>query len=170
MGWSVERSAGSRTAGEMRDSEAVSARAAPRVSIVIPVYNEEPNLEPLYRRLAPVADAIAGGAEMVFVDDGSADRSLALLRELAARDRRVRVLSFNRNYGQHAAVFAGLEVARGAAVVTLDADLQNPPEDIPKLLAKIDEGFDMVGGWREDRQGTPFRRPAPRAMNAGMRR
>ncbi len=170
MGWSVERSAGSRTAGEMRDSEAVSARAVPRVSIVIPVYNEEPNLEPLYRRLAPVADAIAGGAEMVFVDDGSADRSLALLRELAARDRRVRVLSFNRNYGQHAAVFAGLEVARGAAVVTLDADLQNPPEDIPKLLAKIDEGFDMVGGWREDRKDTLFRRLASRAINAVMRR
>src|SRR5262249_6928599 len=159
------------TAGEMRDSEALSPQAAaPRVSIIVPVYNEEPNLVPLYRRLAPVADAIAGGAEMVFVDDGSADGSLALLRELAARDRRLRVLSFNRNYGQHAAVFAGLEVARGAAVVTLDADLQNPPEDIPKLLAKIDEGFDVVGGWREDRKDTRFRRLASRAINAVMRR
>jgi undecaprenyl-phosphate 4-deoxy-4-formamido-L-arabinose transferase len=176
MGRSVEASAGSRAAGEERASEARPAvapagpAAPPRVSIVIPVYDEEPNLEPLYRRLAPVADAIAGGAEIIFVDDGSADRSLALLRALAAGDRRVRVLSFNRNYGQHAAVFAGLEVARGDAVVTLDADLQNPPEDIPRLLAKIDEGFDMVGGWRENRKDTLFRRVASRAINAVMRR
>jgi undecaprenyl-phosphate 4-deoxy-4-formamido-L-arabinose transferase len=146
------------------------AATAPRVSIVVPVFNEEPNLDLLYRRLAPVADRLAGGAEMIFVDDGSSDRSLELLREIAARDRRVRVLSFNRNYGQHAAVFAGLEVARGTAVVTLDADLQNPPEDIPKLLAKIDEGFDMVGGWRENRKDTLFRRVASRAINAVMRR
>jgi undecaprenyl-phosphate 4-deoxy-4-formamido-L-arabinose transferase len=142
----------------------------PRVSIVIPVLNEEQNLGPLHARLAPVMDGIPGGAEVVFVDDGSADRSLAVLRELAKRDRRVRVVSFNRNYGQHAAVFAGLDAARGQTVVTLDADLQNPPEDIPRLLAKIDEGFDVVGGWRENRKDTLFRRWASRQVNRLMRR
>ncbi|HVT59324.1 MAG TPA: glycosyltransferase [Thermoanaerobaculia bacterium] len=159
------------------------------VSVIIPVFNEEPNLEALYRRLAPVMDDLAapasasgGGAsggdphaeigviEAIFVDDGSVDRSLELLRGLAARDRRVRVLSFNRNYGQHAAVMAGLEVARGETIVTLDADLQNPPEDIPRLLAKIGEGFDVVGGYREHRQDTLFRRLASRLINHWMRR
>ncbi len=146
------------------------AAARPAVSIVIPVYNEEPNLEALYARLAPVMDGIYGGSEAIFVDDGSADRSLALLRGLAARDPRLRVISFNRNYGQHAAVLAGFEVTRGDTVVTLDADLQNPPEDIPKLLAKAAEGFDVVGGWREERQDTWFRRFASRQVNRLMRR
>jgi undecaprenyl-phosphate 4-deoxy-4-formamido-L-arabinose transferase len=146
------------------------ATAAPAVSIVVPVYNEEPNLEALYARLAPVMDATPGGAEAIFVDDGSADRSLALLRGLAARDPRLRVISFNRNYGQHAAVMAGFEVTRGDTVVTLDADLQNPPEDIPKLLAKAAEGFDVVGGWRAERQDTWFRRFASRQVNRVMRR
>jgi undecaprenyl-phosphate 4-deoxy-4-formamido-L-arabinose transferase len=146
------------------------AAAAPAVSIVVPVYNEEPNLEALYARLAPVMDATPGGAEAIFVDDGSADRSLALLRGLAARDPRLRVISFNRNYGQHAAVMAGFEVTRGDTVVTLDADLQNPPEDIPKLLAKAAEGFDVVGGWRAERQDTWFRRFASRQVNRVMRR
>jgi len=144
--------------------------AAPRVSIVIPVFNEEQNLPALYARLAPVMDGIAGGVEAILVDDGSADRSLEILREIAGRDRRVRVVAFNRNYGQHAAVFTGLEMSRGDVVVTLDADLQNQPEDIPNLLAKFDEGFDVVGGWREDRKDTPFRRFASRRVNAMMRR
>jgi undecaprenyl-phosphate 4-deoxy-4-formamido-L-arabinose transferase len=142
---------------------------APRVSIVIPVFNEEQNLAALYARLAPVMDTIAGGVEVILVDDGSADRSLAILREIAARDPRVRVVSFNRNYGQHAAVFTGLDMSRGAVVVTLDADLQNQPEDIPKLLAKFDEGFDVVGGWRQNRKDTAFRRWASRRVNAMMR-
>src|SRR5436190_22187608 len=118
------------------------------VSIGVPVFNEELNLEALYARLAPVMDGIAGGVEAVFVDDGSADRSLEILRALAKKDARVRVLSFNRNYGQHAAIFAGFDAVSGRAVVTIDADLQNPPEDIPALLAKIAEGFDVVGGRR----------------------
>jgi undecaprenyl-phosphate 4-deoxy-4-formamido-L-arabinose transferase len=149
---------------------APAVSAAPAASIVIPVFNEEPNLRALYARLAPVMDGIAGGAEAIFVDDGSADRSLELLRGLAAADPRVRVISFNRNYGQHAAVMAGLEVTRGETVVTLDADLQNPPEDIPKLLAKAAEGFDVVGGWRADRKDTWFRRWASRQINRMMRR
>lgn len=144
--------------------------APPAASIVIPVFNEEPNLAPLYARLAPVMDGIRGGAEAIFVDDGSADRSLELLRSMAATDPRVRVISFNRNYGQHAAVMAGLEVTRGETVVTLDADLQNPPEDIPKLLAKAAEGFDVVGGWRADRKDSWFRRWASRRINRLMRR
>ena len=148
-----------------------AASPAPRVSIVIPVYNEEANLPLLYQRLAPVLDAIAGGVEVVLVDDGSADRSLEILRDLAAGDQRIKVLSFNRNYGQHAAVFAGFEAARGRqTVVTLDADLQNLPEDIPKLLAKAAEGFDVVGGVRQNRQDTWFRRWASRRTNALMRR
>jgi undecaprenyl-phosphate 4-deoxy-4-formamido-L-arabinose transferase len=142
---------------------------APRVSIVIPVFDEEQNLHALYDRLAPVMDGIAGGVEAILVDDGSADRSLALLRDLAAQDPRVKVIAFNRNYGQHAAVFAGLEASSGQVVVTLDADLQNPPEDIPKLLAKTDEGFDVVGGWREERKDTAFRRFASRLINRMMR-
>ncbi len=143
---------------------------APRVSIVVPVWNEEANLEALYARLAPVIDAVAGGVEVVFVDDGSSDRSLDILRELARRDPRLRIVSFNRNYGQHAAVMAGFEVSSGGTVVTLDADLQNPPEEIPKLLAKADEGFDVVGGAREHRQDSVFRRLASKQVNALMRR
>jgi undecaprenyl-phosphate 4-deoxy-4-formamido-L-arabinose transferase len=146
------------------------AATPPAVSIVIPVFDEELNLAPLYARLAPVMDRIAGGAEAIFVDDGSADHSLELLRGLAAADPRVRVISFNRNYGQHAAVMAGLEVTRGETVVTLDADLQNPPEDIPRLLAKVAEGFDVVGGWRAERKDTWFRRWASRQINRMMRR
>jgi undecaprenyl-phosphate 4-deoxy-4-formamido-L-arabinose transferase len=142
----------------------------PRLSIVIPVFNEEANLEPLYERLAPVIGGLDGGVEVVFVDDGSADRSLELLRGFARRDPRVRVVSFNRNYGQHAAVMAGFEVTRGATVVTLDADLQNPPEDIPKLLAKAEEGFDVVGGWRAHRQDSLLRKVASRSINRVMRR
>ena len=141
-----------------------------RLSLVIPVFNEEKNLELLWARLRPVIDAITGGVEVVFVDDGSSDGSLRLLRELAARDRRVKVVSFNRNYGQHAAVMSGFEVTRGATVVTLDADLQNPPEEIPKLLAKADEGFDVVGGWRENRHDSLFRRIASKQINLAMRR
>ena len=140
----------------------------PRASIVIPVWNEEGNLPALYQRLAPVMDAI-GEVETILVDDGSSDRSLPILREIAARDPRVKVISFNRNYGQHAAVMAGLEASRGRTVITLDADLQNPPEDIPKLLAKAEEGFDVVGGWREQRKDTFFRRFASRQVNRVMR-
>lgn len=147
-----------------------AAASRPAVSIVVPVYNEEANLLPLYERLAPVMDRIGGGAEAILVDDGSADRTLEILRTLAARDPRLRVISFNRNYGQHAAVMAGFEVTRGDTVVTLDADLQNPPEDIPKLLAKAAEGFDIVGGWRERRQDSWFRRFASRLTNRLMRR
>jgi len=143
---------------------------APSVSVVIPVFDEEASLGPLWARLAPVLDGLGREVEAIFVDDGSGDHSLEILRDMAAKDPRVRVVSFNRNYGQHAAVFAGFEAATGDIIVTLDADLQNMPEDIPRLVAKIEEGFDVVGGWRQARKDTVFRRIASRITNALMAR
>ncbi len=130
----------------------------PAVSIVIPVHNEEANLDLLYERLERVLGELAQPYEVIFIDDGSRDRSLDLLCRLQEKHEAVRVIVFNRNYGQHAAVFAGLEHARGAVIVTLDADLQNPPEEIPRLLDKIGEGYDVVGGWRHNRQDPAVRR------------
>jgi undecaprenyl-phosphate 4-deoxy-4-formamido-L-arabinose transferase len=128
------------------------------VSVVIPVHNEEASLEPLYERLERVLEDLAQPYEVIFVDDGSRDGSLELLCRLLEKHDAVRVIQLNRNYGQHAAVFAGLDHARGDVVVTLDADLQNPPEEIPRLLDKISEGHDVVGGWRQSRQDHMIRR------------
>jgi undecaprenyl-phosphate 4-deoxy-4-formamido-L-arabinose transferase len=139
---------------------------SPDVSIVIPVYNEEAGLAQLFARLYPALDALERSYEIVFVNDGSVDRSAAMLREQFARRPDVtRVVLFNGNYGQHLAIMAGFEHARGRRVVTLDADLQNPPEEIGKLLAKMDEGYDYVGTIRLMRQDTAFRRYASRLMN-----
>lgn len=138
----------------------------PYLSAVIPVYNEEDNLRPLFDRLVAVLDAIGKPFEIVFTNDGSVDRSSAVLRELyERRPNEVRVIEFNGNFGQHMAIMAAFEYVRGEVVVTLDADLQNPPEDIPKLLEKIEQGFDVVGGYRRDRQDTWFRRNASRFIN-----
>jgi undecaprenyl-phosphate 4-deoxy-4-formamido-L-arabinose transferase len=137
----------------------------PAVSVVIPVYNEEANLEALYERLEPVLDGLARRYEVIFVDDGSRDRSLEILCRLQEKYDAVRVIQLNRNYGQHAAVFAGLDHARGDVIVTLDADLQNPPEEIPRLLDKIAEGHDVVGGWRQNRQDHIIRRFLSWAVN-----
>ena len=139
----------------------------PRVSVVIPVYNEEAVLPALFARLYPALDALGESYEVIFVNDGSADRSAALLREqFQRRPDTTRVILFNGNYGQHMAIVAGFERCRGERVVTLDADLQNPPEEIAKLLAKMNEGYDYVGGIRQERQDTIFRRKASRMMNA----
>jgi undecaprenyl-phosphate 4-deoxy-4-formamido-L-arabinose transferase len=137
----------------------------PSLSVVIPVYNEEANLDALYGRLAPVLARTGRRYEVVFVDDGSADRSLEILRRLHDTHASVRVISLNRNYGQHAAVFAGLDHARGEVIVTLDADLQNPPEEIPRLLAQVDDGHDVVGGWRRHRRDPLMRRVLSWGMN-----
>ena len=120
-----------------------------KVSVVVPVYNEEGNLPELIQRLSAVMDGLGRPYELIFVDDGSRDRSLEIL-EAAARERpgRMRVLELARNFGQHQAILAAFENVTGDVVVTLDADLQNPPEEIPKLLAKFDEGYDVVGGVR----------------------
>jgi undecaprenyl-phosphate 4-deoxy-4-formamido-L-arabinose transferase len=140
-------------------------QAAETVSIVIPVYNEASNLPALWRRLEAVLGQIARECEVVFVDDGSSDDSLSFLREVAGRDGRVRVVELARNFGQHSALLAGFRNSRGDIVVTLDADLQNPPEDIPRLIEAIDAGNDVVGGWREERQDKTYRRLASRMHN-----
>jgi len=140
---------------------------APKLSVVIPVYNEEAVLPALFARLYPALDALGASYEVIFINDGSADRSAALLREqFQRRPDATRVILFSGNYGQHMAIVAGFEHSRGERVVTLDADLQNPPEEIAKLLAKMDEGYDYVGGVRYERQDTAFRRNASRMMNA----
>ncbi|MFL6649500.1 MAG: glycosyltransferase [Sulfurifustis sp.] len=139
----------------------------PDISVVIPVYNEAENLEALFTRLTGVLDRLARPYELVFTNDGSRDKSLALLREFhRRRPNEVRVIDFNGNFGQHMAIMAAFEHVRGDIVVTLDADLQNPPEEIPKLIAAIDAGHDVVGSYRKDRQDTAFRRYASRVINA----
>lgn len=143
--------------------------ARPELSVVIPVYNEEANLGPLFERLTAVLDGIGRPFEIVFTNDGSRDRSGAILEEFHhSRPRQVRVIGLNGNFGQHMAIMAAFERARGDVVVTLDADLQNPPEEIPKLLAAIDAGHDVVGGYRKDRRDPLFRRCASRMIN-GLR-
>jgi undecaprenyl-phosphate 4-deoxy-4-formamido-L-arabinose transferase len=140
--------------------------SAPRVSVVIPVYNEEDALPALFARLYPALDALGRPYELLLIDDGSRDRSPQLLREQFERRPEVtRVLLLAGNFGQHMAILAGFERARGEVVVTLDADLQNPPEEIARLLAKFDEGHDYVGSYRRTREDNAFRRIASRLMN-----
>ena len=139
---------------------------APRLSVVIPVFNEEAGLAELFDRLYPALDALATPYEVLFVNDGSRDRSAAMLREQFQRRPDVtRVILFNANYGQHMAIIAGFDHCRGERVVTLDADLQNPPEEIGRLLAAMDAGHDYVGGVRRTRQDSWWRHAASRAMN-----
>jgi len=130
----------------------------PEISVVIPVFNEEDNLVELHARLAATMDPVGRPWEVIYVDDGSKDRSWDLLSRIQAADPHVRLVRFNRNYGQHMAIFAGFEKVRGSVVVTLDADLQNPPEEVPKLVAKLDEGFDVVSGWRQNRHDSVLRK------------
>ena len=139
---------------------------APQLSVVIPVFNEEPSLPDLFARLYPALDALGVRYEVVFVNDGSRDRSAALLREQQQRrPDATTVVLFNANYGQHQAIVAGFERCTGERVVTMDADLQNPPEEIGKLLAAMDRGHDYVGGVRIAREDSWWRRWASKAMN-----
>ncbi len=139
----------------------------PSVSVIIPVYNEEDGLDALFTRLYPALDALGQSYEIVFINDGSRDRSPAILREqFAQRPDVTRVVLFNGNFGQHMAIMAGFEASRGEVIVTLDADLQNPPEEIVNLVAKMREGYDYVGTIRRQRQDSWFRRHASRAMNS----
>jgi glycosyltransferase involved in cell wall biosynthesis len=132
------------------------------LSLVVPIYNEEENLPLLFDSVHAALDPYQGSWELVLVDDGSRDGSLEVLRTLAARDpAHVRVVSFRRNFGQTAAIAAGIDHSSGETVVLLDADLQNDPADIPHLLAKLDEGYDVVSGWRKDRQDTYLTRTLP---------
>jgi undecaprenyl-phosphate 4-deoxy-4-formamido-L-arabinose transferase len=140
--------------------------ARPDLSVVIPVYNEEDGLAALFARLYPALDALAIPYEVIFVNDGSRDRSAAVLKEqFDARPDVTRVVLFSANYGQHMAIVAGFAHVRGERIVTLDADLQNPPEEIGKLLAAMDAGADYVGGVRAQREDSWWRRFASRAMN-----
>ncbi len=138
----------------------------PKLSVVIPVYNEEPGLAELFARLYPALDKLDLSYEIVFINDGSMDRSAALLRDqFETRPDVTRVILFNGNYGQHMAIMAGFERCRGDRIVTLDADLQNPPEEISSLMAEMDKGFDYVGSIRKKRQDSAWRRLASKAMN-----
>lgn len=140
--------------------------SAPSVSVVIPVYNEEAGLDALFARLYPALDALGHGYEIIFVDDGSRDRSAAILSEQFARRPDVtRVVILDGNFGQHRALLAGFANVRGERVVTLDADLQNPPEDIGLLLAAMDAGHDYVGSIRRMRRDVLWRRAASRLLN-----
>lgn len=144
---------------------------APEISVVIPVFNEEDNLRELGERLIRTLTGMGRPYEIIFVDDGSTDGSWEILRDLnGLYPENIRALQFHRNFGQHQAIFAGFQAARGKVMVTLDADLQNPPEEIPRLVAKIDEGFDTVGGWRENRQDSIFRRLPSQLVNNVMSR
>jgi glycosyltransferase involved in cell wall biosynthesis len=138
------------------------------LSIVVPIYNEEENIPHLHGR---VSEAMAGSGidyELILVDDGSSDGSFPLLREIAEGDPRVKVIRFRRNFGQTAAMAAGFDAARGEVIVPMDGDLQNDPADIPMLLAKIDEGYDVVSGWRKDRQDTFINRRLPSILANGL--
>jgi undecaprenyl-phosphate 4-deoxy-4-formamido-L-arabinose transferase len=138
----------------------------PKLSVVIPVYNEEAVLPTLFARLYPSLDALKIPYEIVFVNDGSKDRSVALLRQqFSARPDETRVVLFHANFGQHSAVMAGLAYARGEYVITLDADLQNPPEEIGKLVGMLDQGYDYVGTIRQQRQDSLWRRTFSKVIN-----
>jgi glycosyltransferase involved in cell wall biosynthesis len=137
---------------------------APEISIFLPVYNEEPNLLPLHDKLDKALKALGRSAEIVYVDDGSTDRSLKILREIAQLDSRVRVVALRRNYGQTAAMAAGIDAATGEVLIPMDADLQNDPADIRRLLQKLDEGYDVVSGWRKNRKDKMITRKIPSMM------
>ena len=138
-----------------------ATNAPPEVSVFLPVYNEEPNLRPLHAKLDAALKALGRSAEIVYVDDGSSDGSLKILREIAATDPRVRVVALRRNYGQTAAMAAGIDAARGNVLIPMDADLQNDPADIERLLNKLDEGYDVVSGWRKNRKDKMVTRKIP---------
>jgi len=135
------------------------------LSVVVPVFNEEDNIPELLRRLVGAVRAVGQPAELVFVDDGSSDGTLQALRRFSSDMVEVVIVELARNFGQHAAVMAGFSKCRGEIVVTLDADLQNPPEEIPRLVAKMQEGYDVVGTIRKDRDDPYLRRLASRVVN-----
>lgn len=142
----------------------------PLFSVVIPVFNEEGNLVELINRTRKACAATAQPFEIILVDDGSSDNSEAILSEAAARYSEVIAVFLNRNYGQHAAVFAGFSQSRGELVVTIDGDLQNPPEEIPRLIIEIEKGYDVVGSVRKNRNDSLFRRIASRLVNQAVRK
>ena len=133
----------------------------PMLSIVVPVYNEEDNVCPLFEKIQTVCEAIGDAYEVLFVDDGSQDKTFAVLAELSEQVPQLAVIRFEKNAGQTAAMAAGFEFARGQRIISMDGDLQNDPSDIPKLLEKLDEGYDLVCGWRKERQDKFLTRRVP---------
>ena len=131
------------------------------LSIVVPVYNEEENVRLLFEKIQAVCEAIGETYEVLFVDDGSHDKTFAVLSELSKQEPQLIVVQFEKNAGQTAAMAAGFEYARGQRIISLDGDVQNDPADIPKLLQKLDEGYDLVCGWRKDRQDKFWTRRVP---------
>lgn len=148
---------------ELKVTEAAQPSSPPAVdlSIIIPLYNEAENVQPLYDELSAVLKEIGQPYEVIVIDDGSRDNSFARLTEIHQRDPRWRIIRFRRNFGQTAGLAAGFEAARGETVITMDADLQNDPRDIPRLLEKKSEGYDIVSGWRVNRKEPLFSRRLP---------
>ena len=134
---------------------------APELSLFLPVLNEEDNLRPMHAKIQEALKSLGKTAEVIYVDDGSTDKSLPILKEIAAEDARVRVISLRRNYGQTAAMSAGIDAAKGEILIPMDADLQNDPQDIARLLEKLDEGYDVVSGWRKNRKDKLIMRKIP---------
>ena len=134
---------------------------APEISVFLPVCNEEPNLLPLHEKLDQALRKLDRSAEIIYVDDGSSDGSLDVLRKLASVDQRVRVVALKRNYGQTAAMAAGIDAAKGKVLIPMDADLQNDPADIVRLLEELDKGYDVVSGWRKNRKDKLVTRKIP---------
>lgn len=135
------------------------------ISVVIPVYNEELSLHPLFNELYPVMKNMGRPFEIIFINDGSKDNSFSILYDFWKEHNEVRIVDLNGNFGQHMAIMAGFEVAKGEKIITLDADLQNPPIEIPNIVAKMDEGYDVVGTYRINRQDTFFRKFASKIVN-----
>lgn len=134
------------------------------ISIIIPVFNEEDNIDRLYEEIVAVMRTLDDEYEIIFIDDGSSDGSLGLLTALRGKNKKVKIISFRKNFGQTAALSAGFDHARGDTVVTMDADLQNDPADIPVLLEKIKQGYDLVSGWRYDRKDKWWSRRLPSTL------
>jgi glycosyltransferase involved in cell wall biosynthesis len=141
----------------MKDSNSIN----PELSLFLPVLNEEDNLRPMHAKIQAALESLGKTAEVIYVDDGSTDKSLEILKEIAAEDDRVRVISLRRNYGQTAAMSAGIDAAEGNILIPMDADLQNDPADIGRLLDKLNEGYDVVSGWRKNRQDKLISRKIP---------
>src|SRR6476469_1389461 len=146
---------------QLKEDEVSVPTDSPDISVFLPVFNEEPNLLPLHAKLDEALKSLGRSAEIVYVDDGSSDGSLNILREIAQLDPRVRVVALRRNYGQTAAMAAGIDAARGKVLIPMDADLQNDPADITRLLDKLDEGYDVVSGWRKNRKDKMVTRKIP---------
>jgi glycosyltransferase involved in cell wall biosynthesis len=147
--------------GNIDAAQRTKRAGVPALSVIVPLYNEQDSVRPLYDAIVQALAALDRSFEMVFVDDGSKDDTVAVATQLARRDSRLRIVKFRRNYGQTAAMAAGIEHANGEVLVTMDGDLQNDPADIPLLLEQIDAGFDVVVGWRHNRQDKLITRKIP---------